>query len=350
MNKQSHIAVVAARSGGHVIPGLTLAHEYCQKHPETNITIFTTHHPFDKKIIAQHGSTISSIFLPLDNIPSRFYHYPQFIWQFMYSLVASFYHLIALRPARIIVMGGYISIPVSMAAFLLRIPRDLYELNAVPGKATKLLAPLATTINVCFQQTKKNFNVKKTVFAPYPIRFHSESITREQAHTNLNLEPAHTTILILGGSQGSVSLNNAVKKYFEKHPEYSGHINIIHQTGSLDSTDWSNIYKDFQIPALVFDYHPELTLHYQAADLIICRAGAGTIFETIFFKKPCILVPLEIPGNNHQLHNAQAVAKEYPDLCKVIRQHEFGEKFCLQEYVLFNSYKNLTIPSSNARF
>ena len=75
--KKQFIAVVAARSGGHIIPGLTIAQQYCNDHPETSITIFTTHHPFDKKIIGAHGSDIATVFLPLDNIPNHVVSVPK---------------------------------------------------------------------------------------------------------------------------------------------------------------------------------------------------------------------------------------------------------------------------------
>lgn len=324
MNKKTSIAVVAARSGGHIIPGLTLAQQYNQENPSTSITLFTTHHPFDKKIITQHGHNIHAIFLPLDNIPARLYLYPKFAWQMLYSFFSSFYQLVRSRPNRIITMGGYISIPVALAAYVLRIPIDLYELNAVQGKATNLLAPLATSIHVCFRQAAKHFNAKKTVFTPYPVRFKATQISQEQAQKDLLLDPTKKTILILGGSQGSVFLNKAMQTCFTQDSKLDAHINIIHQTGSLDSTNWANFYRQRNIPAIVFDYCPDIEIYYQAADLIISRAGAGSIFETLFFKKACILVPLETSCNDHQLHNAQAIASEYPALFMRVRQEHLA--------------------------
>lgn len=327
MSKKSCIAIVAARSGGHIIPGLTLAQQYCKTNADSEITIFTTQHPFDKKIILQHGSTLHAVFLPLDNVPSRLWHWPKFMVHFVYSFFASFKQLVHIKPQRLIVMGGYISIPVTCAAYLLRIPCDLYELNATPGRATKLLAPLATHIHVCFRQTASKFNAKKTMLTSYPIRFDSHPISCHQSRQELNLESSKKTILVLGGSQGSLFLNNVVKNCLEEHPELAPYINIIHQTGSLDSTDWLHAYQRLHVPAVVFDYQPHLALYYQAADVIICRAGAGTIFETLFFKKPCIVIPLEIQGNDHQVHNAQAIASEYPELFHVIRQQELSHNY-----------------------
>jgi UDP-N-acetylglucosamine--N-acetylmuramyl-(pentapeptide) pyrophosphoryl-undecaprenol N-acetylglucosamine transferase len=138
----------------------------------------------------------------------------------------------------------------------------------------------------------------------------------------LGLDASKKTILILGGSQGSLELNKVLANCLAKNPSLQSKINIIHQTGALDTNDWAQSYKTMGIDYIVFDYKHDLSLYYQTADIIIGRAGAGTIFESLFFEKPCILVPLEIVGNNHQLHNAQAIAQEHPEPFTVIRKNE----------------------------
>lgn len=322
MKKQSRIAIAAARSGGHIIPGMTLAHQYCLQNPGTEIIFFSTDNTFDQKLISEYVWPIQNISLSLDNVPKQWYKYPIFLIQFIGSFVKSFFHLTRRRPEKVILMGGYISIPVGIASMILRIPRELYELNATPGSATKLLAPLATKIHVCFETAKSCFNSKKTVVSQYPLRFSKSSLSSSSAHEQLGLDQARTTILILGGSQGSLSLNKIIIKCLQENPTLTPAINIIHQTGAQDATNWVCAYHDMGIPAIVFDYRHDLAVYYQAADVVIGRAGAGTIFETLFFSKPCILIPLEIKGNDHQLHNAQAIANHRPQLFTVIRQGE----------------------------
>lgn len=318
MKKKSYIAIAAGRSGGHLIPGITIAQQYCEKHPETSIIIFCTHHAFDKKLISEHHKDALCIRLTLDNIPARWYLYPFFLFQLICSFFKSLYYLIKLRPEKVIVMGGYISIAVCLAAFITRVKRELYELNAVPGKATKVLAPFATTIYVCFQEAVAYFPAHKTIVTPYPIRFKTYSRTQEE----LCIDKSRTVLLILGGSQGSVKLNKIIAQYLEECDTMHQNLFIIHQTGHQDTTDWTSFYAKKSIPAFVFDYTNDLSRFYQAAHIIIARAGAGTAFEAAAYKKKTILIPLEIPGNNHQLYNGMALAKEYPELFKVIRQQE----------------------------
>lgn len=99
-------------------------------------------------------------------------------------------------------------------------------------------------------------------------------------------------------------------------------IQIIHQTGSSDATDWQNVYAEKNISAYVFSYMPHLEQIYSAADLIICRAGAGTLFEVKFFNKPCIVIPLETNTTTHQVDNARAIVKDHPDLFHLILQKD----------------------------
>ena len=324
MKKKSCIAIAAARSGGHIIPGMTLAQQYCQENLGTEIMFFSTDQAFDQKLIAEQTWPVYHIALSLDNVPKKWYRYPIFLTQCIGSLTKSIYHLVRWRPNCVILMGGYISIPVGIAAWMLRIPRELYELNAIPGSATKVLAPLATTIHVCFQAAQSHFGGKKTVVSPYPLRFNKSLISSTNRQLKSGLDEARLTIFVLGGSQGSVSLNKILLNCLQENPGLRSSVNVIHQTGAQDFTQWSTVYRDMGIPAIVFDYHHDLASFYQSADIVIGRAGAGTIFETLFFSNPCILIPLEINGNDHQLHNAQAIAKEYPTIFKVIRQQDLA--------------------------
>ena len=83
-----------------------------------------------------------------------------------------------------------------------------------------------------------------------------------------------------------------------------------------------SFYKDLKIPAVVFDYDENIQNFYLLSDLIICRAGAGTLFEIEFFRKKCLVIPLVAASTSHQVYNAQAMAEQYPDLFKIMSQDE----------------------------
>jgi len=327
MTKQT-ISFVAGKSGGHIIPCLTLAQKHSKEQPETHVLFFSNDTPLDKKILSKHPVVTQHIPLPLIKFKiTQVYRYPLVILQAMYSFLVSLYYLWKNKPTKLISTGGIVSIPVCLSAFLLHIPIELYEPNAVPGKTIKLLAPLAQTIFVCFAQTKKYFskqskNSQHCILVNYPIRYtaHDKQISQSAAQSILNLNQKKKTLLVLGGSQGSLSLNNIVKQWLNQYPVLHKNIQIIHQTGDYDSTNWAAWYQQHTITAQVFNYKKDLAHCYIAADLILCRAGAGILFEVQFFGTSCVIVPLKTHTTTHQIDNAQALTQQLPEQFQVFLQ------------------------------
>ncbi len=322
MKKHSKaIAYVAGLSGGHIMPCLILA----QKEQEEGSTIlfFTRKAPLDLKIMAQATwvDRLCSFSFP----SSR--RTPFGMVRFIYSLVnafcVSFFILVRSRPSKLVSSGGYIAIPVCLAAWLLRIPIELYELNVVPGKAIMFLARLAKTVFVCFKQTSSYF--KHAVLVAYPVRFQEiDKIDRKSALRKLGLAEHKKTVLILGGSQGSKSLNSAICQWLREYSFLQDSVQIIHQAGAHDVVFLQKEYANLGFQTIVADYFSELALLYSAADIVIARAGAGTLFETLFFRKPALIVPLEGVADDHQVSNASEMAREHPQLFFVIRQKELS--------------------------
>lgn len=319
IEKKNTICFVAGRSGGHIKPALTLAHQ-AKKEGCAKIIFISTTHELDKKIIQQSTVVDKHIRIALANIPKNFLFYPWYCYKIFMATLQNFFILRTEKPSKIFSMGGYISLPVCLAAKMLNIPIELYELNATPGKATKILAPLCNTIKVPFKQARNNFDLKKTTWTEYPLAFvQTDKISQKKALESLHLFPDKKTILVLGGSQGSVFINNLMKSVADD-ATLQTKIQVIHQTGNNDSYNWKSFYTELNIPSRVFAYSDTMALYYNAADLIICRAGAGTLFEALFFQKPCIVIPLETQSTAHQVDNALAMKKEYPQLFTVISQ------------------------------
>lgn len=311
------ICYVAGHSGGHIIPCLTLAKQVKHADPHASIIFFSSNGIIDTTILAENTIVNRHIPLSLSHKRSAIY-LPLLGMRLIWATVYSFVMLLRYKPSRIISTGGVVAVPVSMAGWLLRIPIDLYELNAIPGKAIRLIAPLAHTIYVCFSRTQSYFSRNNCVPTRYPIRFDSNS-----AYTSLpSFAPHRTTLFVQGGSQGSQCINQQIKQLIESYPTLQDTIQLIHQTGADKSIDWSIFYKQYSIPAHVFPYEHDMAPYYQQADLIISRAGAGALFEAYHFKKPCLIIPLETRHNTHQLDNAQAMATEHPELFTIIRQKE----------------------------
>jgi UDP-N-acetylglucosamine--N-acetylmuramyl-(pentapeptide) pyrophosphoryl-undecaprenol N-acetylglucosamine transferase len=319
--KRTPIACVGGKSGGHIIPCLTIAY---QNYPDNPILFFSTNAPLDHRILSnQHA---------IKHIPLQFATHtiairnPLTLARTLYhsitAIITSFFYFIAQRPCAIISSGGAVAVPLCVAGWILRIPIHIYELNAVPGKAIKFLAPLSTTINVCFPQAQKYFNAKKCMLVAYPLRFTAPNSDLPTLHTQLAIPSHHTVLLILGGSQGSTFLNKTILQWLASNPQLPHPLYVIHQTGAADVELTRTEYKNLHVPAHVFSYHPDMALYYQAADLVICRAGAGTLFELLHFKKSCLVVPLTLTSTSHQTDNAQALAALYPDLITIMDQEQ----------------------------
>lgn len=325
ITKHHYICFVAGKSGGHILPCITLAQQAVNKHPDYEVLFFSTDATLDKQLLGGNPIIKKHIQLKLGSMPyGRLFSYPLFFINLIFSFFKSLYYLNIHKPETVISTGGLVSIPVCFAAKLLGIPIELYELNVIPGKTIKLLAPLATKVWVCFEQSFRYLPAQKCSLTSYPIKFIDKTkiMAKNEAIAGLNFSASRKTILILGGSQGSIFINNAMRHFIEHNAHLYTTIQIIHQTGALDSTDWHQFYQTKNIPALVFSYSDKIGQYYAAADLVICRSGAGTLAEIMFFDKQCITIPLETKTTMHQIDNAFAAAHKCPTLITVLKQKE----------------------------
>jgi UDP-N-acetylglucosamine--N-acetylmuramyl-(pentapeptide) pyrophosphoryl-undecaprenol N-acetylglucosamine transferase len=323
MNEKKTICFVAGKSGGHLLPAITLAKQHKEKYPKDRIVFITTTGTIDKTIINEHCFINQHEMLNLDNIPKSIWSYPLYTLKLALVIVRCLKILKGQHVTKIVSTGGYLLLPIAIAARLFSIPVELYELNALPGKAVKMLAPLVTSIYTCFKSTQQFLPQYKCILSSYPLKFNNkDKITQKEALIKLQLSTNKKTLFILGGSQGSLFINSAIKDWLEKNTMQHNALQIIHQTGMNDKIDWQALYKKMKIPAHVFNYTHQLADYYNAADLVLCRAGAGTLFEVVFFNKPCITIPLATKSTDHQVLNAQSMVQEHPLIISMITQNE----------------------------
>ena len=317
--KEKTIALVAGCSGGHIIPALTIANNDYSKYKKV---FFAKNHQLDKDILAK-ATLEHTVFLSLINVPYKhILLIPKFLFQFGIAFITSFITLFKARPTKIISTGSYIALPVCLAGKMLQIPIELYELNVEPGLAIKLLSRIATKVHVCFASTQKLFHQVQCTQTNYPVRFRpaDKVINKQPVYKKNQFDPARKTLFILGGSQGSQFLNGLIKQIIEINPVIKTEWQVIHQTGNDTSTDWNSFYSSLKIPAITFSYTNDIADYYALSDLIITRAGAGTLAEIAFFEKSCIVIPLTTATTHHQKLNASALAKAHPNLFHVLEQ------------------------------
>ncbi|MGC2310997.1 MAG: UDP-N-acetylglucosamine--N-acetylmuramyl-(pentapeptide) pyrophosphoryl-undecaprenol N-acetylglucosamine transferase [Candidatus Babeliaceae bacterium] len=318
---------VAGKSGGHIIPALTHAQQWHEKNPQIRIIFFTTTSSLDKQLLTNQPFVFRHIALPLNNFPRKnILKYPVFIFSLFITFIKIIAALVRFWPIHMTSMGGYVSVPLGTIAHIFRIPFDQYELNAVPGQAVRFLSTWARTTFICFKQAQNYLPKARCQLVAYPLRMFKQTTLFQSAESK-------KIIVVLGGSQGSHFINEYVQYYctnFENTfiKQHFGNdydpknVSIVHQTGPDYIEKMTQFYQQTSIPATVFAFHADLSAYYQAADLIIARAGAGTLFEIAHFKKKALIIPLETKITDHQLSNAQAMAIKYPEFFTIIRQKD----------------------------
>lgn len=315
----SYICYVAGKSGGHIIPALSHAQHFIQEHPQTKVLFFSTASALDRSLLERNPLITHHHPLALDNMPRKnIFAWPRFIGGLVKSCWQSFALLRRYRPVKVVSMGGYVSIPVCYMAWALNIPVEVYELNVLPGRAVKALVPIAECTHICFAQTRRYLPEKALCqLSAYPLRFGEQhKLERAQAHALLDIAAHKKVLLVLGGSQGSRFINELLQKLATTMHTFF----IIHQTGAADVAWVRDGYAKAGVEALVFAYRDDMHLCYSAADKVIARAGAGTLFELDFFRKESFIIPLEIKSTDHQVDNAHAFAAQNSAV-KVFRQH-----------------------------
>lgn len=217
--------------------------------------------------------------------------------------------ILRFKPDVVVAFGGYISFPISYAAFLYRIPVVLHEQTQKAGFAGRLVGIVANRICISFESSKKYFSKKKTVFTGNPIR---EEIFLINGRIQIKKEKP--VIYITGGSSGSHIINLLVKEILTS---LLSEFIVIHQVGG------NKFYNDYQLleekrqllPHNLkekyilrkFIYPEEIGDVLNSADLVICRAGINTVVELLALGKTCLLIPLSHGQVNEQLDNAKLV-------------------------------------------
>ncbi|MHB1697407.1 MAG: undecaprenyldiphospho-muramoylpentapeptide beta-N-acetylglucosaminyltransferase [bacterium] len=218
-----------------------------------------------------------------------------------------------IKPDYVLGLGGYISFIPLIAARLKRIDCGVMEQNALPGLSNKILAFLGITVFASFEETKKYLPFSRVIVTGNPVREKIfELAVSESRKKNESAGKKDLRIFIFGGSQGASSLNRAVMDMLPLlDEEILSNITVYHQTGGHDLEAVKNFYKSIKISRYeVFSFAPDIENYYLLSDIVISRAGAGTLSELILLRKPAILVPYPFAAKNHQEKNASVFSKK----------------------------------------
>ena len=330
MNKEEiRICLTGGATGGHLFPLVFVGKEIKKIAEKENLPIkifYLGTKPFKEEILKNED--IDVYFLPEVKL-RKYLSFKNLIdiFKLPYAFVLAFYHLFRLMPNLIFSKGGPTSLAIVFAGWLLRIPIFIHESDTLPGLTNRISSFFAKKIFLAFEYAKKYFPEKKTIVVGQPI---DTQLLQEKAifedYQRFNLDPHRKIILVLGGSQGSKFLNDLI---VEALPQLLNLAQVIHQTGEKNYQDVYFYAKGVLLeknPEKLKDYHPfpflnhnDLIILMKLSDLVIARAGSGTIFELASLGKPSILIPIEEKvAGLHQLMNARIYDKA--GACRVLEE------------------------------
>ncbi len=307
---RGRILIVAGGTGGHIYPALSVAQALKDLHSEIEIHFAGTPRGLENQIIPQEGYPLHHIpigrlnrnialkerLLTLVRLPGAFFR--------SWTLIRK------LKPDLVVGFGGHASGPLLLMASLVRIPNAIWEPNAHPGMANRILSRFVDHCLVVFPEAAKGLKFRNLVQVGMPVRPSIEALTQ-----NPTLEQVHRPlrVLVFGGSQGARGINRAVMEGLISQAEsWDGQVEIVHQTGSADYAHIKSQYDQspHPLPVQVFEYLHDMDQRYLWADLVVARAGTGTLSELAACARGSLLIPLPTAADNHQQKNAEVFAQQ----------------------------------------
>ena len=327
------IILTGGGTGGHLTPLVAVADKLKAKlGPEANILYVGSGAEMEKQIMAEEGIPAKFV---ISGKMRRYFSFENFVDFFKVPIgfVQSLWLLLRFMPDAIFSKGGYVAVPIVLAGWIYRIPIMIHESDSAPGIANQFLAKFANRIAVAYPSAEEYFPKDKTALVGNPIRFQVTEGDPLILRQELGFTQSRKTLLVLGGSQGSQVINEAIVKIL---PQLLQHFQVIHQTGQahFDSVLREAAFMGIKVGhsgyyATPFMNANKLRDAFALSDVVISRAGATFITEIAANGKPAILIPISQSANDHQRMNAYALAQIGAAL--VLEETNLGEHILLEK-------------------
>lgn len=337
------IIISGGGTGGHIFPAVAIAKTIQTRYPQAEILFVGAEGKMEMEKVPAAGFEI--IGLPIVGIQRKL------TWK---NFLVPFKVLASMRKARKIIkdfnpdiaigVGGYASGPLLRAAASAGVKTLIQEQNSYPGITNKLLAKKANTICIAYREVERFFPKEKLVLTGNPVRPEVTVLDgkREKAINHFGLDAAKKTLLVVGGSLGARTINEAIQACADKLIQQG--IQILWQTGKAYNTTAETFAKgrnSLKVQAFI----REMDLAYAAADVIVSRAGAMSISELCLVKKPAIFVPSPNVSEDHQTKNAMSLVQSEAAL--LVKDSEACEKLGDEIISLFTDEYKMTRLSAN---
>ena len=311
------IVLTGGGTGGHIYPLLAVAEDIQKWAADSGRDIAITYMgPIDSyaDLFKKQGIAVQGV---VSGKLRRYFSFENFldVPKFFIGFLEAIFKLYFIMPDAVFSKGGTGALPVVLAARFYRIPVAIHESDAKPGLTNLVSSRFAQKIFVSFPSAADYFNPAKTEITGTPVRREllENRSTKDAAREMLGFASSAPLIFIYGGSQGSTRINNYI---LENLPALIKETQILHQTGAANFQEVEKLSQAALLSAPFKNRYqavPYLTdtlrAAFDAADLIVARAGSATLFEIASFGKPAILIPLPESANGHQRANAYVFAK-----------------------------------------
>jgi len=328
-NSQQHnyrFIISGGGTGGHIFPAIAIAEALTSKTGKPEILFIGARGRMEMEKVPQAGYPIKGLWISglQRKLSIRNVLFPvKVIWSMIIArkIIKNF------KPDVVIGTGGYASGPTLRMASSLGIPTVIQEQNSFPGITNKMLAGKASRICVAYEGMEKYFPADKIVFTGNPVRTNilENRGSKDAGLKHFGLDSGRTTVLIVGGSQGARSVNQAISRILGDLT--NNNIQLIWQTGPVFYPQAIEIIEKLKPEAREFvkavPFIQKMEQAYSAADIVVSRAGAIAISELCIAGKPAILVPLPTAAEDHQMKNAKALAQNNAAI--VVADHELDK-------------------------
>lgn len=312
-----HIVFAGGGTGGHLFPGLAVAERLVADVPSVRISFVGGSRRFEREHVT--GAGFEYLALPCRPRPQRLREVFPFVAENVSGYREAARFVAQELVGAVVGLGGYTSVPMARAAVRRGVPLVLLEQNAVPGRATRWLAPAATLVCTAFEQANRHLGRSPVRVTGNPIRADFSHRLAGLRRTAGNGRGRHAMagdsvapqedaryrlLVVLGGSRGARSLNQYVPLALSKMGERLRGWRIVHQSGPADSKPTRQLYAKLGLKAVVASFVANMPEVLARADLAICRAGGTTLAELAAAGVPAILLPYPHAADDHQRKNA----------------------------------------------
>jgi len=329
MGKQSFL-ISGGGTGGHIYPAIAIADGLKEKYPNADFMFVGASDRMEMQKVPKAGYEIKGLWISglqrgelIKNLLLPF--------KLVSSLWKSFWIIKKQKPTLAVGTGGFASAALLKMAGWLGVPTVVQEQNSFPGKTNKWLSEKAIKICVAYEGLERFFPNEKIVLTGNPVRkdILKEKVISAEAIGHFNLGTEVKTLLVLGGSLGAQAVNELMASRLDFFENLG--VQVIWQCGQLYYERYKHLSSE---KVKVLAYIDRMDLGYAAADVIISRAGAGSVSELAIVGKPVMFIPSPNVAEDHQTKNAEAIVNK--NAAYMIKQSELEDKFDSQIEKLFN--------------